>query len=99
MVDSLVVDAVRGIASRQGRPLHLQPRQFALLVYLARRAGQVVGRQTIAKAVWKDDTATWTNVITVNVCMLRRELERIGLPTILHTIRGKGYRLGEISEA
>ena len=95
VVDSLVVDLANGKATRHGRLLDLQPRQFDLLAYLARRVGQVVTRTTIAKAVWKDETATWTNVITVNVCMLRRELERPGQPTILHTVRGRGYRLGE----
>lgn len=95
VVDSLVVDVANRKATRHGRHLDLQPRQFELLVYLARRVGQVVTRPMLAKAVWKDETATWTNVITVNVCMLRRELERPGQPTILHTVRGRGYRLGE----
>lgn len=95
VVDSLVVDVAEGKASRYGRPLNLQPRQFDLLVYLARHAGQVVPRSTIADEVWRDGTATWTNIITVNICMLRQELERVGRPTILHTVRGQGYRLGE----
>lgn len=95
MVDSLVVDVADGRATRHGRILNLQARQFELLVFLARHAGQIVKRESIAKSVWKDETATWTNIITVNVCMLRRELERPGLPTILHTVRGRGYRLGE----
>lgn len=94
VVDSLVIDVPNGRATRHGRPLDLQARQFELLVYLARHAGRVVSRTTIAKAVWKDETATWTNVITVNVCMLRRELTRDGRPMILHTVRGRGYRLG-----
>lgn len=95
VVDSLVVDVPNGRATRHGRPLDLQRRQFELLVHLARHAGQVVTRTGLAKAVWRDETATWTNIITVNVCLLRRELERPGHPTILHTVRGRGYRLGE----
>ena len=94
-VDSLVLDIPNGKAIGHGRVLDLQPRQLELLAYLARHAGRVVTRPMIAKAVWKDETAMWTNVITVNVCMLRRELERVGHPAILHTVRGRGYRLGE----
>lgn len=94
-IDSVVIDLRRGLAKRHGRPLRLQPRQFELLEYLARNAGSVVSRDTLARAVWRDPTATWTNVITVTVHGLRRQLEQDGFPTILHTVRGQGYRLGD----
>lgn len=99
VVDSLVVDVARGRAERDGRPLRLPPRQFELLAHLARHAGAVVSRDALAKHVWEDDTATWTNVITVSVHCLRRELEQAGCPTILHTVRGRGYRLGEPADS
>lgn len=93
---SLVVDVTGGTATRDGRVLRLLPKQFALLVYLLRNPNRIVSRQAIARDVWGDETATWTNVITVNVNGLRKELEREGLPTLLHTVRGQGYYFGEM---
>ena len=94
-IDSIVIDLRRRLARRHGRVLRLQPRQYELLEYFVRNAGTVVSRDALARGVWHDATATWTNVITVTVHGLRRELERDGCPTILHTVRGQGYRLGE----
>ena len=95
-VGSLVLDRSRRAASRSGRQLNLLPRQFALLTYLMTHANHVVSRQAIARDVWGDETAMWTNVITVNINGLRKEIERDGLPVLLHTVRGRGYLLGEL---
>lgn len=97
-VGSLVIDLPGHRASRAGRPLDLLPRQFAVLACLAARANQVVSREVIARDVWGDETAMWTNVITVNINGLRKQIERAGLPVLLHTIRGRGYLLGELPE-
>ena len=96
VVGSLIVDLVTRVATRDGRALKLLPRQFALLTYLVRHANRVVSRRAIAEQVWGDETATWTNVITVNVNGLRKEIDRDGLPVLLHTVRGQGYLLGEL---
>jgi DNA-binding response OmpR family regulator len=78
-----------------GPPLELSNRQFELLSYLMHNAHTVVTREMIARDVWKESTASWTNVIAVHIAQLRRKIERAGLPTILHTVRGQGYRLGD----
>ena len=97
-VESLVVDEAARAASRAGRPLKLLPRQFALLVYLMKHANKVVSRRAIARDVWGDETAMWTNVITVNVNGLRKEIERDGQLVLVHTVRGCGYLLGELPD-
>ena len=94
-VGELTVDFLSRTAMRNSRPLELQNRQFELLVYLMRHANTVVTREMIACDVWREPTATWTNVIDVHVNQLRKQLDREGLPAILHTIRGQGYVLGE----
>jgi DNA-binding response OmpR family regulator len=94
-VESLTVDLDAGVASRDGRVLKLWPKQFALLVYLMQHPNQIVSRREIAENVWGDEMAIWTNVIAVNINGLRKEIERDGLPTLLHTVRGRGYVLGE----
>jgi DNA-binding response OmpR family regulator len=93
-VEGLEVDLLRRVASRDGRPLDLPNRQFELLTYLMQNAHSVVTREMIARDVWKEATATWTNVIEVHIAQLRRKIERPGLPTVLHTVRGQGYQLG-----
>lgn len=95
-VGSLTVDLLTRVATRDGIPLDLQNRQFELLLLLMRHANQVVTREMIARDVWKEATATWTNVIEVHITQLRKQLERQGRPAILHTVRGKGYLLGEV---
>jgi DNA-binding response OmpR family regulator len=49
----------------------------------------------IARDVWRETTATWTNLIAVQIAQLRRKIERPGSPTILHTVRGQGYQVGQ----
>jgi DNA-binding response OmpR family regulator len=93
-VEGLEVDLLRRVASRDGRALELSNRQFELLTYLMQNAHAVVSREMIARDVWKESTATWTNVIEVHIAQLRRKIERPDLPTILHTVRGQGYQLG-----
>lgn len=91
----LTVDLLERTVRRGSDVLVLQNRPLELLVYLIRHANQVVTREMISHDVWKEPTATWTNVIEVHINQLRKKLERPGLPTILHTIRGKGYLLGD----
>ena len=70
------------------------PRQFELLSYLMQHANTVVSREMIAHNVWRESTATWTNVIEVHIAQLRRKIERAEWPLLLHTVRGQGYLLG-----
>ncbi len=93
-VEGLEVDLLRRVAFRDGRLLELSNRQFELLSYLMQNAHAVVTREMIARDVWKEPTATWTNVIEVHIAQLRRKIESPGLPTLLHTVRGQGYQLG-----
>ena len=93
-VEGLEVDLLRRVAFRDGRLLELSNRQFELLSYLMQNAHAVVTREMIARDVWKEPTATWTNVIEVHIAQLRRKIEHPDSPTLLHTVRGQGYHLG-----
>ena len=93
-VEGLEIDLLRRVAFRDGRPLELSNRQFELLTYLMQNAHAVVTREMIARDVWKEPTATWTNVIEVHIAQLRRKIEHPDSPTLLHTVRGQGYHLG-----
>ncbi|WP_459556811.1 response regulator transcription factor [Lacunimicrobium album] len=74
----------------------LQNRQIELLAYLMSSANKVVTREMISRDVWKEETATWTNVIEVQINQLRKKLEQAGRSEILHTVRGQGYVLGDL---
>ncbi|MCA9215622.1 MAG: response regulator transcription factor [Planctomycetales bacterium] len=94
VVDDLELDLLDRSVVRAGCNLDMTIRQFDLLKFFVEHAGEIVNREMIAEEVWNEPTATWTNVIEVQVNHLRRKLERPEWPTILHTIRGRGYQLG-----
>jgi len=93
--DNLELDLLARTVRRGGEEIVLTRRQFELLEYLMQHLNQIVSRDLIARDVWKASTATWTNVIDVQVNQLRKRLERDSWKTILHTVRGSGYKLGD----
>jgi DNA-binding response OmpR family regulator len=92
----LVIDLIDRKALRAGADRDLTPRQFEVLAYLVRHRNQLVTREMLAKEVWRAETATWTNVIEVQIANLRRKIERKGESVLLHTVRGEGYLLGDL---
>lgn len=90
-VGTLSVDVVERIVLVDGRPLDLTPREFALLVLLARNAGRVVSRSEILAHVWRATRDTGSNLIEVNIRNLREKLGASAPP--IETVRGAGYRL------
>ena len=93
--DTLSVDLLSRKVTRHGDTLELTRREFELIEYFLRHKNEVVTRQMLARDVWKAATATWTNVIEVQVKSLRKKIERDDWPRILHTVRGEGYQLGD----
>ncbi len=93
--DDLDVDLLSRKVTRSGRRIELQPREFRLLEFLLRHAGQVVTRTMLLEGVWDYHFDPGTNVIDVHVSRLRKKLDEGGARSLLHTVRGAGYRLGE----
>lgn len=91
-VGPLTIDPVARAAWRDGRPLPLLPREYAVLLQLARRAGRLVTRADLRTAVWGRDFDPGTNVIEVHISRVRAQLDRGAAPMLL-TERGRGYRL------
>lgn len=87
------LDTKSRIARRGELEVDLPSREFALLEYLMRHAGQVLTRQQILDAVWGFDFDTGSNVVDVYVGYLRRKLDRAGEPSYIETVRGAGYRV------
>ena len=82
------------LVTRAGRNVELTPREFALLLFLARRAGEVVPRTELLEHVWDESEDGSTNVVDVYVGYLRRKLERPGRRRqLIRTVRGVGFML------
>jgi two-component system copper resistance phosphate regulon response regulator CusR len=93
-VGDLVIDPLQQRVSREGRPLWLAPKEYALLLLLARHRGRVMSRALIADGVWGIRFDTQTNLVDVVVRRLRSKLdEPFAAPTMLRTVRGAGYVL------
>lgn len=92
-VGDLEIDLLARQVTRAGRAILLGAREFTLLEYLARNAGQVVTRTMMLEKIWNYHFDPGSNVVDVHIGRLRRKLEDgFGAP-ILHTVRGAGYRL------
>lgn len=94
-VGTLRIDLARRMVTRDGRKIDLPPREFALLVYLARNTGRVVSKTMIMEQVWDYNFDPQTNVVESRMCRLRDKLDRGFDRPLLHTVRGVGYVLRE----
>lgn len=92
------VDLATQRAERGGHALDLTAKEYGLLVYLLRNPGRVLSRTRIYEHVWDDRYDGISNTLEVHVKELRRKLEAHG-PRLIHTLRGRGYLLGEPTEA
>lgn len=90
-IDDLLVDTVGRTVRRADKPIALSPREYALLEYLALRAGELVTRTQIWEHVYDFNSDATSNVVDVYVGYLRKKL---GAPALIHTRRGYGYVLG-----
>ena len=93
-VADLRIDAASHVVTRAGREVDLTPREFALLLFLARRAGEVVPRTELLEHVWDESEDGSTNVVDVYVGYLRKKLERpFRRRPLIRTVRGVGFML------
>jgi DNA-binding response OmpR family regulator len=95
--DDLEMDLLARRVVRGGVELDLTKREFELLEFLLRHKNSTVTRDMIARDVWKDAAGTLTNTIDVYVTLLRKKVERPGVKQLIHTVRGVGYALRDVS--
>ena len=97
-VADLVVDTAGQTVTRGGRLIALTTKEYALVEFLARNAGRVVGRAAIAQHVWDETFDPFSNLIEVYVNRLRRKIDADSKLPLLHTRRGAGYLFGPAGE-
>jgi two-component system, OmpR family, copper resistance phosphate regulon response regulator CusR len=93
-IQDLVLDTRGQRVSRAGRSIPVTTKEYALLEFLARNAGRVIGRAEIAEHVWDESFDPFSNLIEVYVNRLRKKIDPPGAEPLLHTRRGAGYFLG-----
>lgn len=93
VVGDLVVDTRAQQVTRAGVLLDLTTREYTLLAYLARQAGRVVGRAELTDHVWDSNHDPASNALEVYIGRVRRKIESVNGPSLLHTRRGAGYLL------
>ena len=94
-VGDLVLDRLSHTVTRAGEEIVLQPREFRLLEYLMKNAGQVVTRTMLLENVWDYHFDPQTNVIDVHMSRLRAKIDKGQEKPLLHTVRGAGYMVRE----
>ncbi|MCT6839137.1 MULTISPECIES: response regulator transcription factor [Bombella] len=92
-VGDLTLDLLSREVRRGGQKIDLQPREFRLLEFLVRNAGQVVTRTMLLEKVWDYHFDPQTNVIDVHVSRLRQKVDKPFQTAIIHTVRNAGYIL------
>jgi two-component system OmpR family response regulator len=92
-VGDLELDLRIRTVRRSGAVIALQPREFRLLEYLMRHAGEVVTRTMLLENVWDFHFEPRTNIVETHISRLRTKLHRAGAPDLIQTIRGAGYML------
>ncbi len=92
-IGDLEIDLLARTAKRENKEIVLQNREFKLLEYMMRHAGQVVTRTMLLEQVWDYHFDPQTNVIDVHISRLRTKIDKGFDKPLLHTVRGMGYRL------
>jgi two-component system OmpR family response regulator len=92
-IADLELDLLGRKVTRAGKPIDVTSKEFQLLEYLARHAGQVVTRTMLLEAVWDLHFDPQTNVIDVHISRLRSAIDKGFDRPLLHTVRGAGYVL------
>jgi two-component system OmpR family response regulator len=92
-VGDLELDRLSHKVARADKEITLQPREFRLLEYQMKHAGQVVTRTMLLEHVWDYHFDPQTNVIDVHLSRLRAKIDKGQAAPLLHTIRGAGYMI------
>ena len=90
-IGDLILDRLSDRVTRGGEAIVLQPREYRLLEYLMKHAGQVVTRTMLLEGVWDYHFDPQTNVIDVHISRLRAKIDKNYATPLLHTVRGAGY--------
>jgi DNA-binding response OmpR family regulator len=94
----LELNRVEHSVRRAGKEIELTSKEFALAEYLMQRQGEPVSRAELLEQVWKMPTTSATNVVDVYINYLRRKIDLGFEMPLIQTVRGEGYRIGDLKQ-
>lgn len=94
-VADLELDTVSQIVARGGEPIDLTAKEYAILEVLMRHAGAVVPRSAVTEHVWVSEPDMSPNLLEVHLSRLRRKIDHGRRSSLIQTIRGRGYLIGD----
>jgi OmpR-family two-component system manganese-sensing response regulator len=94
VVNDLELDPDNQLAYRQGRTIELSDKESQLLAYLMRHPNQILSHEQISQHLWRPGEQPTSNALAAQIRLLRRKIDWQGVPALIHTIYGKGYRCG-----
>jgi OmpR-family two-component system manganese-sensing response regulator len=94
-VADLELDYENQLAYRRGRKINLSEKECQLLAYLMRHHGQILSHEQIYQYLWKEEEKPSSNVLAAQIRLLRIKIESSGDLPLIHSVYGRGYRLGE----
>ncbi len=97
-IDDLKLDLENQLAYRQERAIELSDKESQLLAYFMRHPNQVLTHEQIYQYLWKEDEQPSSNALAAQIRLLRRKIEAELEPPLIHTVYGKGYRFGALSD-
>lgn len=92
-VGDLSLDPVSHVVTRAGTPINLTPKEYAILEVLMRQPGEVLTRASLGERLWREDDDV-NNLVDVHISHLRKKIDRESVEPLIHTVWGRGYRLG-----
>jgi DNA-binding response OmpR family regulator len=92
-IGDLSLDPVSHVVTRAGTPVNVTPKEYAILEMLMRHPGEVLTRTSLGERLWRGDDDV-NNLVDVHISHLRKKIDRESLEPLIHTVWGRGYRLG-----
>ncbi len=93
-VTDLTLDPASRRVTRGAARVWLTSKEYTILEVLMQNAGETVSRTRLVERVWDEASEVLDNLVDVHVSHLRKKIDRVGGPALIHTVRGFGYRLG-----
>jgi two-component system, OmpR family, manganese sensing response regulator len=97
-VQDLELNPIDRMAYRSGRAIELSEKETQLLAYLMQFPNQMLTHDRLSQHLWKPGETPASNALAAQIRLLRRKIESPGMPELIHTVYGQGYRFGSMEE-
>ncbi len=97
-VQDLELNVTDRMAYRSGRSIELSEKETQLLAYLMQFPNQMLKHDRLSQHLWKPGETPASNALAAQIRLLRRKVESPGMPELIHTVYGQGYRFGSMEE-